>query len=534
MSELYRSFLKRDAFNAKLASDRLRKDAEEIFKKADPTNNRKFTRWILTTYEEGYNHKLEDVKVWMYQSLSRFISLVDRKKLAVEYRDITTIPGLFGNGEKPGLIEILKKYYPEEALRIVDPEIVYTNPYVTIYVIKNKTEAIFVGQGTRWCTSVESDNNPFDWYINQGPIYYINFGGAKYQMHIPTLQFMDHEDNAYGANNEVLNNVVIEFLASRNLIQGMALLKCLECSEKQREYDIFAKAAIEQLERHESHFGNILQEFYKTNKQNKWGRWMYPRHHMQLFIDNGVKGIDLFKRFGPPKTYKQFKIMFSNYDEEEEDEDNSLYINSFNFKGFTFASNECYRDLIDYADDKFILPCYLLKASDLNMNQILRIRRYIGTEACISYLMNNGSERDKFKHADLDYRMRLARCFPQIPFVMFMLTEEIEKADIEFAQYFVSESFFYYYNWSDACLANGTESMFDRKAIAYYHAYTLYYYINKEYSDRVIFNVNNGYLPGAFKILAESNQTNLLEAGFSREFIEAQIKSDEEFLAGSD
>jgi hypothetical protein len=80
----------------------------------------------------------------------------------------------------------------------------------------------FWGQGTKWCTSARNeDDNMFDYYNTQGPLYIIiskkikdeKNRQLKYQMHFESAQFMDvHDDEMEASNFNMFNEKLQKFL----------------------------------------------------------------------------------------------------------------------------------------------------------------------------------------------------------------------------------------------------------------------------------------------------------------------------------
>jgi hypothetical protein len=68
---------------------------------------------------------------------------------------------------------------------------------VKIVIPKTEEAAKFYGRGTRWCTAGDNDNR-FNYYNKQGPLYVIIFrgSGVKWQFHFESGQFMDEQDSS--------------------------------------------------------------------------------------------------------------------------------------------------------------------------------------------------------------------------------------------------------------------------------------------------------------------------------------------------
>ena len=74
-------------------------------------------------------------------------------------------------------------------------EKVYEDSDWTVVIPHTEEAAKLYGANARWCTAAEN-NNMFDYYNNQGPLYIImaKHSNAKWQFHFPTGQFMDSRD----------------------------------------------------------------------------------------------------------------------------------------------------------------------------------------------------------------------------------------------------------------------------------------------------------------------------------------------------
>lgn len=83
---------------------------------------------------------------------------------------------------------------------ITDGAAVIVHDDATWKVIIPNTEeaAIFFGRNTQWCTAAVRSNNMFKYYTEQGPLYIIlnKPTNRRWQLHIPTGQFMDENDNS--------------------------------------------------------------------------------------------------------------------------------------------------------------------------------------------------------------------------------------------------------------------------------------------------------------------------------------------------
>lgn len=161
----------------------------------DPTPNKKYTQWLARNYIRG-NTKLEDVTSTVAEALHKFDLLSRRKKLTPEYSDINKYPS-FGN-----FLDVMDQFeLPEDQeMPRGEAKVVYEDASVRIIVPEDQAAACYYGQGTRWCTAATKAYNYFDRYNRQGPMYILlpkkpRWAGEKYQLHFPSEQFMDENDD---------------------------------------------------------------------------------------------------------------------------------------------------------------------------------------------------------------------------------------------------------------------------------------------------------------------------------------------------
>jgi hypothetical protein len=213
----------------------------------DPTNNKQHFRWILTGYQDGGNHLLEDVLTHMKTSLKEFTTLKQQGHLTDLEKDLFMLCGLFGcvrhNQRTDGLLGLLEKHRKispivssKEQERQIrkDAELVYQDENITIIHPKTKEASILYGKGTRWCTSAQESENMFEEYNKEGNLYIIlpkhpQRTGEKYQLHIESRSFMDELDNPIRIEDiQDYEQSIINFLKTLDL-------------NKPREYNIGGK-----------------------------------------------------------------------------------------------------------------------------------------------------------------------------------------------------------------------------------------------------------------------------------------------------
>ena len=171
----------------------------------DPSKNNKYVQWLLTNYLKG-EVKAED----LYKSKEDLIKF-EKFKNKIGNKDI--------NKYTPkSLYDTVKDFKEEEEVDYADmsdkqrkkhidntgmegADLVIDGSDAKVYKLNTKEAACKLGSGTRWCTATRSDDNRFDNYNKDGPMYVIiTNDGRKYQFHFETGQFMDEEDEEIGVN----------------------------------------------------------------------------------------------------------------------------------------------------------------------------------------------------------------------------------------------------------------------------------------------------------------------------------------------
>jgi hypothetical protein len=120
----------------------------------------------------------------------------------------------------------------EQLTEGVDYEKLFESSNWWIFTPKTEKGAAYLGVNTEWCTTYgehcrnpayqDRDENPFDEYNNQGPLYIIinkSDESDKYQIHLESNQFMDKDDNEFYLDefNEFLENNMDLFVFFENL-----------------------------------------------------------------------------------------------------------------------------------------------------------------------------------------------------------------------------------------------------------------------------------------------------------------------------
>ena len=193
-----------------------------LFVAADPSDNHKYTEWLLSGYLHNGIKRLEDLQARALPGLQNYEKLLRKKILKhvnpeqywTDERNILNYLGLSGGPFKkrqyPGLEDLLEKYQSElekihgaQAQRLEarsEAKVVFENDLVRVYQPLTEAAACYYGQKTRWCTA-GTQNNMFDAYSYDGPIYIIipkepTYKDEKYQFQHETGQYMDEKDKA--------------------------------------------------------------------------------------------------------------------------------------------------------------------------------------------------------------------------------------------------------------------------------------------------------------------------------------------------
>ena len=153
----------------------------------------KYVEWVLIRWLDN-NFLIEDLP-----RVKEAISQFEQKKRNLEKKDINQYKTLSDLEDAAGLLDDVKSARQQkqeiknEGIRkIVD------NERVLVARLLTKEAAQYYGRGTKWCTAGENDNR-FNHYNNQGPIYFVidKQTNEKFQIHYETSQCMDAMDKPY-------------------------------------------------------------------------------------------------------------------------------------------------------------------------------------------------------------------------------------------------------------------------------------------------------------------------------------------------
>lgn len=503
-------------FRAKVNSDELYESAAEIFNKADPTSNRKFSRWIYSAFVMGYNRSLEDIKIWMNRSLRLFISLTKRKLLPSKYLNINKINGLFGSleasfesDERKGLIRILEEFYKVDKMKLVGPDIVYQTPHTIIKILKTKEEAIRSGMiGTTWSISAVPWGNTFDECKQFGDIYYIETipEGHKYLLQFESLQFVDGDNKPVHIQDNQLSRDIVKFLKHNNLPSSGSIRSIFA----KKEYNSNTNDHITKLISSAFHLNNttdvahIVVHLYITEGiLIYYDNWELS-HVLKACLDRGIGGYTDFIKY--IRRFDHFKFLL---DKCEVDVD-TLCKDVKEIRPPHFVASPEFWKFIDYASIVYMTPHYLVESKDLKQSHIDKIVIACGYKKCEDFLSANFSI---IHHGCVrEYRIRLAKTFKTLPFVLFVNGLEF---NYKTCDQFVGDDF-QYINWDKEW--EERNQLIDRN---FYNGYAIYYHVRKGTIKEF---VNKHMLRGGFDhFIKNRGIEELLATGLKRRFIHKRL-----------
>jgi hypothetical protein len=176
-----------------------------ILGKADPTQNKGMTAWLVGQYAEG-NLRLEDLGT-ANETLTMFRRYA--QQLEAEKRDLGQYPSLAAVWETViGFAQTEEQHLSGKAQRALDRDKAYAESRIlrqdddgfTIAVPLTEFAAKWWGRGTRWCTAAEK-GNAFWQYHKDAPLIVVIIPElkekGKFQLWVAegSVQFMDAADN---------------------------------------------------------------------------------------------------------------------------------------------------------------------------------------------------------------------------------------------------------------------------------------------------------------------------------------------------
>lgn len=175
--------------------------ALKFIESKDPTANKQYTPWLARTVINNPNQNWEDLNRDNFLGLYHHGKL--RRMIRPEHADINQFKTY------PEFEDMMWTKYNHYELEKTAPQDrgeakeIYNDDDVRVVHPVDQTASCYYGRGTRWCTASSRGTNYFDHYNKQGPLYILlpkkpNHQGEKYQIHFPSEQFMDENDQDVG------------------------------------------------------------------------------------------------------------------------------------------------------------------------------------------------------------------------------------------------------------------------------------------------------------------------------------------------
>ena len=151
--------------------------------------------WILDKYLKYHNQNKIDVfdRYDITQLLNDFINV----KQSLPNKDIGSYKTLEDLLDAIYSVELTDRQKERRLRKSKDYHIVYKDDDWTVYVPDTYAGSCTLGKGTSWCTAYSENDEYYQEYTKQGPLYIIinnNDKSEKYQFHYPSEQFMDKDD----------------------------------------------------------------------------------------------------------------------------------------------------------------------------------------------------------------------------------------------------------------------------------------------------------------------------------------------------
>jgi len=170
----------------------------EYIESKDPTQNKQYTQWLARLYSKG-GLKMEDM------NRQNILGLYDAGKrrgmINPEHADINKFKSYRDFEDAIIPYDLSAKLWASNNQKKMDKgtsKEVYKDANVRIVVPEDEAAACYYGQGTRWCTAGDS-NNQFDNYNSSGKLYIMlpkhpEYNGEKYQLQFENDYYMDETD----------------------------------------------------------------------------------------------------------------------------------------------------------------------------------------------------------------------------------------------------------------------------------------------------------------------------------------------------
>lgn len=197
-------------------------DTLSVIEEHDPTQHKEYTQWLLRRWLTDPEREQVRMEDYNRDDLLRAYHMGKRRGLIhPDHRDINRFRTyrqfermMHDNYNIDELLNIEATSEPQDRGTYSE---VYKDDSVRVIVPRDENAACFWGRGTRWCTAATRGSNYFNTYNQQGPLYILLptkriRPGEKYQIHIPSGQFMNEDDTPVDVAN-LARNVFPQFFA---------------------------------------------------------------------------------------------------------------------------------------------------------------------------------------------------------------------------------------------------------------------------------------------------------------------------------
>ena len=193
----------------------MKADTLSVIEENDPTPNKEYTVWLLRRWLTDPDSDYTRMEDYNRNDVLRAHYVGKRRGLIrPEHRDINRFRSyrefertMLQNYDMDTLLNVEASTAQED--RGVYDE-VYEDDTVRVIVPRDVKAACFWGRGTTWCTAATRGQNYFETYSKDGSLYILLPKkrirvGEKYQIHLPSGQFMDEEDEPVDVTNLAQN-----------------------------------------------------------------------------------------------------------------------------------------------------------------------------------------------------------------------------------------------------------------------------------------------------------------------------------------
>ncbi len=286
--------------------------------KHDPTNNKAYSRWIVSRYLKD-NQNLEDINdnlkntLDIFQKASRSRRIdgnIDKYKTFSELFDIVE-PFVIGDKEVSSNMDrknnrqtkIERLWDVDDPMR-KEATILHDSDNYMVLIPQTALAASYFGKNTSWCTT----SNMFDYYNNKGKLYIIlrRKDGRKWQFHFESEQFMDEADRQI--------NIVEFFKDNREAYHAIGEEKFIGLNGTTLEMfspDIISKADDATLIRAivtVSDLSNVPYNRITKGLYKSWVARVFSRHRDYARYDENRDPYNADKKI--PKNIKQLSDVF--------------------------------------------------------------------------------------------------------------------------------------------------------------------------------------------------------------------------------